>query len=36
MPAMQWLTAPENQRAQSVYNRMGADADTYLEYDLKL
>ena len=36
MPAMQWLTAPDNQRAQSVYNRTGADAGMYLEYDLKL
>jgi GNAT superfamily N-acetyltransferase len=36
MPAMDWLTAPDNHRAQQVYNRTGAEAETYLEYDLKL
>ena len=36
MPAMQWLTAPDNHRAQKVYNRARADAGTYLEYDLEL
>ena len=36
MPAMQWQTAPDNLRAQQVYNRTGAEFDTYLEYDLKL
>ena len=36
MSAMQWLTAPDNHRAQSVYNRTGADSGTYLEYDLEL
>jgi GNAT superfamily N-acetyltransferase len=36
MPAMQWLTAPDNHRAQKVYNRAGADFGTYLEYDLEL
>jgi GNAT superfamily N-acetyltransferase len=36
MPAMQWLTAPDNHRAQKVYNRAGADSGTYLEYDLEL
>jgi ribosomal protein S18 acetylase RimI-like enzyme len=35
-PAMQWQTAPDNDRAQSVYDRTGAVADTYLEYDLGL
>jgi GNAT superfamily N-acetyltransferase len=35
-PAMQWQTAPDNRRAQVVYDRTGAVADTYLEYDLKL
>jgi GNAT superfamily N-acetyltransferase len=35
-PAMQWLTAPDNHRAQAVYERTGAEADTYLEYDLGL
>ena len=36
MRAMEWLTAPDNRRAQSVYNRTGAEAETYLEYDLEL
>jgi GNAT superfamily N-acetyltransferase len=36
MPAMEWLTAPDNQRAQKVYDRSGAVSDTYLEYDLEL
>jgi GNAT superfamily N-acetyltransferase len=35
-PAMQWQTAPDNRRAQVVYDRTGAVADTYLEYDLAL
>jgi GNAT superfamily N-acetyltransferase len=36
MPALEWLTAPDNHRAQKVYNRTGADSDTYVEYDLEL
>jgi GNAT superfamily N-acetyltransferase len=36
MPAMEWLTATDNHRAQQVYNRTGAVADTYMEYDLEL
>jgi GNAT superfamily N-acetyltransferase len=36
MPAMAWQTAPDNLRAQEVYNRTGAEYDTYLEYDLEL
>jgi GNAT superfamily N-acetyltransferase len=36
MPAMQWATAPDNHRAQKVYNRTGAQAETLLEYDLSL
>jgi GNAT superfamily N-acetyltransferase len=36
MSALQWLTAPDNHRAQKVYNRTGAEAGTYLEYDLEL
>jgi GNAT superfamily N-acetyltransferase len=36
MPTMAWQTAPDNHRAQQVYNRTGAEAETYLEYDLKL
>ena len=36
MPAMQWATAPDNKRAQQVYDRTGAGAELLLEYDLKL
>ena len=36
MPAMEWLTAPDNHRAQKVYDRTPAESDTYLEYDLEL
>jgi GNAT superfamily N-acetyltransferase len=36
MPALEWLTAPDNHRAQKVYNRTGAESDTFLEYDLEL
>jgi GNAT superfamily N-acetyltransferase len=34
--AMQWMTAPDNHRAQKVYDRTGAGSETYLEYDLEL
>jgi GNAT superfamily N-acetyltransferase len=36
MPAMCWQTAPDNRRAQQVYDRTGAEAEPYLEYDLTL
>jgi GNAT superfamily N-acetyltransferase len=36
MPAMEWATAPDNHRAQKVYNRTGASGETLLEYDLEL
>jgi GNAT superfamily N-acetyltransferase len=36
MPALEWLTAPDNHRAQKVYNRTGAESGPYLEYDLEL
>jgi ribosomal protein S18 acetylase RimI-like enzyme len=35
-PAMEWLTAPDNHRAQAVYDRTGAVAETLVEYDLRL
>jgi len=35
-PAMEWLTAPDNRRAQAVYDRTGAVAKTYVEYELGL
>lgn len=36
MPALQWLTQPHNERARSVYDRAGAQAETLVEYDLGL
>jgi GNAT superfamily N-acetyltransferase len=35
-PAMTWLTAPDNRRAQAVYERVGAVAEPFLEYELGL
>ena len=35
-PVMTWLTALDNHRAQAVYNRAGATADPFLEYELEL
>lgn len=35
-PVITWLTAPDNSRAQAVYNRVGATAATFLEYELEL
>jgi GNAT superfamily N-acetyltransferase len=36
IPAMEWLTAPDNHRAQKVYDRTGATPETFIEYDLEL
>lgn len=36
MPALQWETAPDNHRAQRVYDRTGAESELLLEYDLRL
>jgi GNAT superfamily N-acetyltransferase len=36
MPAMEWLTAPDNKRAQEVYDRTGATSETFVEYELEL
>jgi GNAT superfamily N-acetyltransferase len=35
-PVVTWLTAPDNRRAQAVYNRVGGKSDTFLEYELEL
>jgi GNAT superfamily N-acetyltransferase len=35
-PVMTWLTAPDNHRAQAVYNRVGGRSDPFLEYELEL
>ena len=34
-PAVTWLTAPDNHRAQAVYNRVGGHAAPFLEYELE-
>lgn len=36
MPALGWLTAPDNHRAQAVYDRVGGRAEAMVEYDLRL
>jgi GNAT superfamily N-acetyltransferase len=36
MPAMEWATAPDNHRAQRVYDRTGAASEAFVEYDLEL
>jgi ribosomal protein S18 acetylase RimI-like enzyme len=35
-PVMTWLTAPDNNRAQAVYDRVGGTSETFLEYELEL
>lgn len=35
-PVLEWVTAPENRRAQAVYDRMGATPETWVEYELEL
>jgi len=35
-PAVEWLTQHHNKRAQAVYNRVGAESESYLEYELEL
>jgi GNAT superfamily N-acetyltransferase len=35
-PALLWQTAPDNHRAQAVYERAGARAEMWLEYELVL
>jgi ribosomal protein S18 acetylase RimI-like enzyme len=35
-PALDWLTAPDNKRAQAVYDRSGAVGELLIEYDLEL
>ena len=34
VPVLEWETAPDNQRAQSVYDRFGAERSTWLSYTL--
>ena len=35
-PALAWLTAPDNHRAQAVYDRIGGVSEAMLEYELEL
>jgi GNAT superfamily N-acetyltransferase len=35
-PVVSWLTAPDNHRAQAVYDRVGGKSATFLEYELEL
>jgi ribosomal protein S18 acetylase RimI-like enzyme len=35
-PALDWLTRPDNERAQAVYRRVGATGETWVEYELEL
>jgi GNAT superfamily N-acetyltransferase len=35
-PAVEWLTAPDNHRAQAVYDRVGGHAEPFLEYELEV
>jgi ribosomal protein S18 acetylase RimI-like enzyme len=35
-PVLTWLTAPDNVRAQAVYNRVGGTSEPFLEYELEL
>jgi ribosomal protein S18 acetylase RimI-like enzyme len=35
-PVVTWLTAPDNRRAQAVYERLGGRSEPFLEYELEL
>jgi GNAT superfamily N-acetyltransferase len=35
-PVLGWTTALDNHRAQAVYNRVGAQGETWMEYELEL
>jgi GNAT superfamily N-acetyltransferase len=35
-PVITWLTAPDNHRAQAVYDRVGGKSAAFLEYELEL
>ena len=36
LPALLWMTAPDNHRAQAVYDRVGGKPGTWIEYELSL
>ena len=35
-PALEWYTAPDNHRAQAVYDRVGGRPETWIQYELEL
>jgi len=35
-PVVAWLTQHSNKRAQAVYDRVGAESESFLEYELEL
>ena len=35
-PVLEWMTAPDNQRAQAVYKRVGATGSDWVEFELEL
>jgi ribosomal protein S18 acetylase RimI-like enzyme len=35
-PALDWLTRPDNKRARSLYDRVGAEGSDWVEYELEL
>ena len=35
-PLISWFTMPDNKRAHTVYDRVGGEAETLLEYELKI
>jgi GNAT superfamily N-acetyltransferase len=35
-PVLEWLTKPDNRRARAVYDRVGAHAEEFVEYELEL
>ena len=36
LPALEWMTAPDNRRARTVYERVGAEGTDWVEYELEL
>jgi GNAT superfamily N-acetyltransferase len=36
VPALVWVTAPDNRRAQAVYDRVGGRSSTWLRYELEV
>lgn len=36
MPALEWVTATDNRRAQAVYDRIGGEGAAWMNYELEL